>query len=274
MAESIKELRKICQKRIQLYNKKGEENTAPPTQEYFYDQFLRLVSIYITKIFLYTPITSNQVTILSIFVGILAGIAFTFPHPLYWIVGFLLLQLFHFLDAVDGEIARYRKGASPIGKYFDLMAHSVVIASFYMGVTIGIYNTINHPVVFIVGFICLITFLLSSLSNFLKNYLVYEYAIFYGGKESLKKTEPKPTKTIKTSSLKYFIRRMLGFDGLAFMALGVALLDWIFQPLILHIGQPLLINWRFAFLLISAFGGTFILIKKMQTTAKLKNRFD
>ncbi|MBU1621985.1 MAG: hypothetical protein KJ597_00255, partial [Nanoarchaeota archaeon] len=90
MVESIKELRKICQKRSYLYDKKREENTSKPVEEYFYDQFLRLVSIYITKLFLYTSITSNQVTIISMIVGIFAGIAFSFSHPFYWIGGFLL----------------------------------------------------------------------------------------------------------------------------------------------------------------------------------------
>jgi len=266
MVESIKELRVICQKRIQLYNKKGEENTAPPTEEYIYDQFLRLVSIYITKLFLYTPITSNQVTILSMLVGILAGLAFTHPHPLYWILGFLLLQLFHFLDAVDGEISRYRQEATPIGKYFDLMAHGVVIAAFYAGITIGIYNSLQHPLIFIIGFICLITFLLSMVSAFLKNYLVYEYALNYGGKQSLKKTEPR-SQQLKVSSLKYFIRRIFGFDGLAFMALGFALLDW-FLPLSFNY-----LNWRFLFLILSAVGGSLTLINKMRITNQLKNKF-
>lgn len=269
MVESIKELRKLCQKKVQLYNIKKRENTSPPTEEYFYDRFLRAVSIYITKAFLYTSITSNQVTILSMFVGLIAGIAFTFPQPFYWGIGFLLLQLFHFLDAADGEIARYRKEASPIGKYFDLLAHGVVIASFYTGITIGIYNALNNIYVFLIGFVCLITFSLNNTSNFLRNYLIYEYIIFQDGKGTLKKIKSK--KYPDVSSLKYILKRMLGFDGLAFFALFFAFLDWIFQPAIINLfDQSFLINWRFIFLLASALGGTFILIRRMWATARLK----
>ncbi len=271
MVESIKELRKICQKRSYLYDKKGKENTSKPVEEYFYDRFLRLVSIYITKPFLYTPITSNQVSVLSMVVGVLVGVAFSFAHPLWWVGGFLLLQLFHFLDAVDGEIARYRKEASPIGKYFDLLAHGVVIAAFYMGITYGIYNSVGNLLVFFFGFIALISFLLSSLSNALKNFLLNQFALFENKKELLEKL--KSSKKTNPSSFKYALGRMLGFDGFAFMVLGVTMLDLIFRPISMGIlGFSLLINWRFLFLILSAIIGPIVFIRRMQATSKLKNK--
>lgn len=271
MVESIRELRRICQKRQFLYNKKGEENTSPPVEEYFYDRFLRLISIYITKIFLYTPITSNQVSILSMVVGVLAGVAFSFAHPFYWIIGFLLLQLFHFLDAVDGEIARYRKEASPIGKYFDLLAHGVVIAAFYMGITFGIYNGTGQSIVFFFGFVALISFLLSSLSNALRNFLLNQFALLEN-KPHLMKILQGPKKTTP-SSLRYVLRRMLGFDGFAFLILSVALLDLIFKPISFVVfNLDLLLNWRFLFLILSAVVGPLVFITRMRATNSLKKK--
>ncbi|MBU1621986.1 MAG: CDP-alcohol phosphatidyltransferase family protein [Nanoarchaeota archaeon] len=272
MVESIKELRKICQKKSYLYDKKGEENTSKPVEEYFYDQFLRLVSIYITKLFLYTSITSNQVTIISMVVGIFAGIAFSFSHPFYWIGGFLLLQLFHFLDAVDGEIARYRKEASPIGKYFDLLAHGVVIAAFYIGITFGIYKVVNNQIIFLFGFIALTSFLLASLSNAIKSSLLYQYILLEKKTELLEKIKTT-SKKVYPYSLKYAVRRMLGFDGFAFIVLIFTLLDLIFHPGILTISTyKIIINWRFLFLFLSAIMGPFVFVRRMQTTAKLKNK--
>lgn len=65
-------------------------------------------------------ITPNQVTILSLIVG-LAGSA---VHC-FWLtyagllVGAALFMMAHMLDALDGQLARHRKAGSVIGMYFD-----------------------------------------------------------------------------------------------------------------------------------------------------------
>jgi len=267
MIESIKELRKICQKKEQLYDRKGKENKSKPVQEYFYDRFLRLVSIYITKLFLYTKITANQVSVLSMLVGIIAGVFFSFREPIYWIYAFLLIQLFHFLDAVDGEIARYRKEASPIGKYFDLMAHGVVIASIFIGITFGVYKSINNIFVFFLGLIVLSSFLVSSLSDMIKNFLIYEYVVHYNDKNVLKRIK---TKRIKVNSFRYTVKRMLGFDGIPFIILFFTILDMFFPNFSVF---SLRINYRFIFLFLMALFTPLRLILKMKKTAGLKNKF-
>lgn len=274
MVESIKELREICQKKTQLYNKKGEENTSYPAKEYIYDRFLRLVSIYITKLFLYTPITSNQVSVLSMVVGIVAGLCFISQKFIFWFAGFLLLQLFHFLDAVDGEVARYRKDASPIGKVFDVLAHNVVIAAFFIGITIGTYNSLNNPFVFLFGLICLASSLISPLSTALSSSLIYHYAILENEKKIIEHVQTsfnaKPTKR----TIRYTIRRFLGFDGLPFMALGLILLDSIFTPLNIKMTSYIItLNFRFLFLIISSFVGLFTVAKKMRDISKLKKKY-
>ncbi|PIN76952.1 hypothetical protein COV17_00160 [Candidatus Woesearchaeota archaeon CG10_big_fil_rev_8_21_14_0_10_36_11] len=260
MVEPIKELRVICQKKEQLYDKKGEDNTSDQVQEYIYDRFLRAVSIYITKIVLYTSLTSNQVSIISMIVGLFAGFLFSFANPWYWVAGFVGLQLFHFLDAVDGEVARYRKVASPIGKYFDLLAHGIVIAAFYTGMIFGIFNATQGKLVFIIGFICVASFLLTSLSVALRKFLFYQYAITEKKYDLMKKT----SKVTNVHSFKYFIKRLFGFDGFAFIVLFFTLLDIIFSSTF---------SFRYLFLILSAIIGPLIFIKSMWETSKMRKLF-
>ncbi len=279
MVESIKELRIICQKKQQLYNQKGEKNTAKKTEEYFYDQFLRLVSIYLTKMFLYTPITSNQVSLISMGIGIFAGLFFSFAHPIYWIIGFLLLQLFHFLDAVDGEIARYRKEATPIGKYFDIMAAAVTITAFFTGITLGIYNTFEQPVILLIGFVCVLAHLLGAVSGNLQKQLIYKYIIEEERKGNKRRDlvpeiDLEKAEKINVHAPKYLLRKLFGFDGLAFFILAATILDLIFKPGIFSLGNySIILNWRYSFLIIFAIAGTLILIKKINTASKLKKKF-
>jgi len=271
MVESIKELREICQKRTQLYDKKGEKNTSKPVDEYFYDRFLRLVSIYLTWIFLHFPISGNTVTIISMVVGLIAGVMFGFAHPLFWVIGFLLTQMFHFLDAADGEVARYRKEASPIGKYFDLLAHGVVIAAFYAGMTIGVYRSTGEFSAIILGLVCLSSFLLISLSGALLNFLKYNY--FWMEKKELAIKDDDAGSVVYT--WKYALRRLLGFDGIVFVALFVALLDWCFLPLSFNfIGKDFFVNFRYIFLLISAIAGPVIFCMRMRTASLSRKMFE
>ena len=76
--ESIKELRKICQKPV------IKSNT-------FYPRMVsRKVSIYITKLFLYTNISANNVTLLMILIGIIASIFLGVGEYFYSLLGHYL----------------------------------------------------------------------------------------------------------------------------------------------------------------------------------------
>ncbi len=270
MVESTEELKKLCEKKSRLYDKKGEENASRPVEEYFYDRFLRFVSTPMTKVLLHTPISGNQVTVISMVVGIIAGVFYSFPQPLYWIIGFLLIQLFHFLDSCDGQIARYRKESSLIGKYLDLLAHSVVIAAFFIGMTFGVYNVVQSNAVFLMGFISLASFLLTAQTMALRNFLVYQFA-FLENRGDL--VQNKSSAKVNVNSFKYFLKKLFGFDGFAFIVLFLTVMDLIFNPFYVSIGKfSILLNFRYLFLLVSAVVGPIIFIKKTYANSKIKEK--
>lgn len=82
--------------------------------------FYRPLGFVIAKALKNTGVTPNMVTILSIFVGLGAGIMFYFPHHLtFTIYGILFLICANILDCVDGQLARLTGIKSEIGRILD-----------------------------------------------------------------------------------------------------------------------------------------------------------
>ena len=138
MVESIKELKKICQK----------EN-----DNWYGRYFVRKISIYITKLLLKTEVTPNQISGLSILIGIIAGIFFVFGNYWYTLVGALLLLLSNIVDCVDGEIARYRKSVSVAGKYIESLNDYIVHPFIFVCISFGLYNIFHNVFIFVLGFL-------------------------------------------------------------------------------------------------------------------------
>lgn len=137
--QSIRELRRICQ------------NPVIQGNVWYARNFARKISIYFTKLLLYTRITANQTTFLFILIGIVAALLFIFGDCWHVLGGAIVLQLWYIFDHVDGEIARYRKQTSLTGVYLDCMAHFIVHPLVFMGITLGGYKNIPRLDVLVFG---------------------------------------------------------------------------------------------------------------------------
>ncbi|MDL2124695.1 MAG: hypothetical protein LWX51_16820, partial [Deltaproteobacteria bacterium] len=146
--ESIKELKKICEK-------KHAKGVSKPSLYAKY--FIRNISIYVTREFLKTDITANQVTVLQTVVNLVGAGIIAFSDVWLTLLGVLLLQLGYVLDNVDGEVARYRKSFNVNGLYIDLVNHLVCIPAMYLGMGLRYYFQ-GHGLLFLVlgilGFVC------------------------------------------------------------------------------------------------------------------------
>lgn len=89
----------------------------------------RVLSIYLTRIVIPTNITANQVSAAMLVVGLLASLSIFLGY--IWL-GFFLIYLSILLDAVDGEVARYRKTFSLQGIYLDLVNHLATQGLFFL----------------------------------------------------------------------------------------------------------------------------------------------
>lgn len=113
------------------------EKRAMAHNDYFAFYVGRPLSYVLTIPFLYTKITPNQVTLLSI-IPILVGFVLMYigdcTETFLW--GWFCFFLWNLLDGVDGNMARYREQYTRMGSVYDAMAGyiAMVLSPFAWGV--------------------------------------------------------------------------------------------------------------------------------------------
>ncbi len=89
-----------------------------------------------------TPITPNHLTTLRLITGVAACGLFAIGTTEWNLYGGILWILSAFLDRADGELARVSGKISPWGHKYDYFSDVFVTALFFIGIGIGLRNTI------------------------------------------------------------------------------------------------------------------------------------
>ena len=183
MVESIKKLREVCYA--------GDNDKRP----WYMENVTMKFSIYITWLFLHTPITANQVTIAEIFIVVLGSILMFFGNLWYILIGILLIHFTIILDNVDGEIARYRKKGSLVGMHLEDVYHQLVSYLMFFSLAFGIFLNTGWKSVMIFGFLCSVfsksIIIPNMFSAIIKNKLYGKTPIDYLKKQEDKKAHRK-----------------------------------------------------------------------------------
>ncbi|MBL7086538.1 MAG: CDP-alcohol phosphatidyltransferase family protein [Candidatus Cloacimonetes bacterium] len=135
----IRELRNICQPPIKF------------NDTLILAYIVRYFSIYLTKLFLYTKTTANQISVISMLFGIMGSILFLNMHPWYIFVGSIFLIVYVLLDFVDGEVARYRNNSTLTGKYLDDVNHSITVPILLLCISFGIFGVFENIWILFLG---------------------------------------------------------------------------------------------------------------------------
>lgn len=100
-----------------------------------------------------TPITPNQVTFLATVVCAAAGAILALTPGSYWglVIGALVFELSFVLDCVDGQLARLKKIASPLGHLLDFLMDELKATLVYGCVTIRLWQEWGDDRVLLVG---------------------------------------------------------------------------------------------------------------------------
>jgi len=100
-----------------------------------------------------TPITPNQVTFLSAFVAAGAGAIFALlPGSYLWlVVAALVFELSFVLDCADGQLARVRKVASPLGHLLDFLMDELKAMLIFGCVTVRLWQESGDERLLVVG---------------------------------------------------------------------------------------------------------------------------
>jgi len=94
-----------------------------------------------------TGITPNQVTIISVFFGVAAGILFYPENFLINLIGIFLLIFAYILDCVDGQLARLTGIKSEVGRILDGIAGDLWFIAIYIAIAMRLEQVIpwSHP---------------------------------------------------------------------------------------------------------------------------------
>jgi len=108
------------------------ELLGPPKQWF---PLVRHFSWRLTPVLLRWPITPNQITLFSLFLGLAGAGLFIFSDWITDIIGALLVVVSYILDNCDGEVARIKGLSSEFGAHLDDIVDSTVDTAFF--VTLG-----------------------------------------------------------------------------------------------------------------------------------------
>lgn len=111
------------------------------TADGFVDRFFnRPLGRPFSKLLVHTPVTPNQVSVVSILIGVASAWFFAAGN---FLAGALIFQLCAIIDCVDGDLARALWKQSRLGKWLDLGGDQVVHFSVFAAIGIGVAR--NNP---------------------------------------------------------------------------------------------------------------------------------
>lgn len=137
------------------------EKKAVAKNDWFAFYIGRPLTYVLTIPFLYTNLSPNAITLLSIFPLIIGFMVFYIAQSkMALVIGWLLYFLWALLDGVDGNVARYKKQFSKLGSVYDAMSGylAMVFTFFSMGIVaahfdgiLSNYMQINGEIYIILG---------------------------------------------------------------------------------------------------------------------------
>lgn len=101
--------------------------------------FFRPLAFILVKLIQNSSISPNQVTLISLFMGLIVGACFWQGTPTFFIVGAIFLLLTNVFDCADGMLARVRGTSSVIGYILDGLVDYVTHISAFVGMLHGLH---------------------------------------------------------------------------------------------------------------------------------------
>ncbi len=111
----------------------------------------RPASRILTRMFLNTPISPNQITIISFFFGLMSAFLFFEGNYESCVIASALLVLSTWIDGADGEIARLKFMESDIGKKLDIYCDNIIHFLVFTAIGCGVYFKTGEPLFLYLG---------------------------------------------------------------------------------------------------------------------------
>lgn len=112
-----------------------------PSDEFISRTFNRPISLAITSVIGYTPITANQFTIFTGIMGLVTAFILSLGGDRNFLIGGIMFHFLAVLDAGDGEIARLKFLASERGQWIDTIVDNITYVATLLGLIVGVYRS-------------------------------------------------------------------------------------------------------------------------------------
>lgn len=129
----------------------GSYSDSPIIDRYI----IRKISGFISGFLSRTPVTPNQVTIISLILGIISGVFFSLGEYTYTITAGLLYFLSTVFDQCDGEVARLKQMETEFGRKLDIIVDAIANAVIVIGITFALYKTGGSGFIIITGILAI-----------------------------------------------------------------------------------------------------------------------
>ena len=126
---------------------------APEVEEVIDLLVHRPLAFLVAKVAFRTSFSANQITLLSMLIGIVAGLLLIVQASPWHLVAACLVFVSQVLDCADGMVARMRKSSSEIGRMLDGVSDSVTLTFVCVGTTWSIVAMHPRPLWLAVGLV-------------------------------------------------------------------------------------------------------------------------
>ena len=120
------------------------------TEEWWDIVFTRPLGFYLALFYKNLRITPNQVTLVSIIFGVVAGFCFYFPDLSINALGMFLLVIANLHDSADGQLARMTNNKTQLGRILDGLAGNIWFVTIYIAICLRL-TLQGHPEIWILG---------------------------------------------------------------------------------------------------------------------------
>lgn len=134
-----------------IYQSLGTSSDSPIIDKYIIRKLSGLISGLLSR----TPVTPNQITIISLLLGIISGYFFSFGGYTHNITAGLIFFLSVVFDQCDGEVARLKHTESEFGRTLDIIVDAIVNAAIVAGITCAVYKAVGSGFIIIIGFLAM-----------------------------------------------------------------------------------------------------------------------
>ncbi len=180
------------------------------TEEYLGYHIFRPIASWIVKAVAHTPVTPNQLTVMSLVFGIGSGFFLYYADGvLLTSLSVLCLFIANVFDNSDGQLARFRGTESLYGRVFDGLIDNLVFASVYLAACLKFTGEYG-PVIWLMGVAAAVSHSLqSSYFDYYRNEYIDIVVKGFKGEKTTSSEILKAIDSNKRQSGRYFERFLL-----------------------------------------------------------------